>query len=110
MPVQASAELGLSQVFMAMHCGEEFLNGSSATGQRLAGVNALTNPTFCPDSKQPEFKHAAVKVLKAELPWTLLGVAWLPTHRVLAAREELQTLTARMSCVTWTKNGASAAP
>jgi assimilatory nitrate reductase catalytic subunit len=38
-------------------------------------------PGVLPHSKQPELKHAAVKVLKAELPWSLLGVAWLPDER-----------------------------
>jgi assimilatory nitrate reductase catalytic subunit len=99
-PVQGSTDLGLSQVFMAMHWGEEFLSGLSATGQRLAGVNALTTSTFCPDSKQPEFKHAAVKVLKAELPWSLLAVAWLPADHVLQARTELQQLMARFDYAT----------
>jgi len=101
-PVQASAELGLSQVFMAMHWGEEFLSGVSSTGQRLAGVNALTTSAYCPSSKQPELKHAAVKVLKAELPWTLLAMAWLPEDQMLAAREALKPLMAQFpyaSCV-----------
>ena len=101
-PIQASKELGLSQVFMAMHWGEEFISGVSASGQRLAGVNALTTSAFCPDSKQPEFKHAAVKVLKAALPWSLLAVAWLPASLVLSARIELQKLMAQLdfaSCV-----------
>ena len=102
LPVQASAEQGMSQVFLAMHWGEEFLSGRSSTGSRLAGVNALTTSAFCPDSKQPEFKHAAVKVLKADLPWTLLAMAWLPTAEVLAARAQLQALMAEFpfaSCV-----------
>jgi assimilatory nitrate reductase catalytic subunit len=101
-PVQASAELGLSQVFMAMHWGEEFLSGVSSTGERLAGVNALTTSAYCPSSKQPELKHAAVKVLKAELPWTLLAMAWLPEDQMLAAREALKPLMAQFpyaSCV-----------
>jgi assimilatory nitrate reductase catalytic subunit len=101
-PVQASAEQGMSQVFLAMHWGEEFLSGRSSTGTRLAGVNALTTSAFCPDSKQPEFKHAAVKVLKADLPWTLLAMAWLPMQEVLAARVQLQALMAEFpfaSCV-----------
>jgi assimilatory nitrate reductase catalytic subunit len=89
-PVQASPELGLSQAFMAMHWGEEYLSGVSSTGQRLAGVNALTTSANCPSSRQPELKHAAVKILKAELPWTLLAMAWLPTERMLAVREELK--------------------
>jgi len=101
-PVQASAEQALSQVFLAMHWGEEFISGKSSTGQRLAGVNALTAPVFCPDSKQPEFKHTAVKVLKAELPWTLLAMAWLPADQVLSARSQLRDLMAEFdfaSCV-----------
>jgi assimilatory nitrate reductase catalytic subunit len=101
-PVQSSPELGPSQVFMAMHWGEEFLSGMSATGTRLAGVNALTTSAYCPDSKQPEFKHAAVKVLKADMPWTLLAIAWLPDDVVLAVRGKLQALMARFafaSCV-----------
>src|SRR3990167_2899035 len=78
-PVQASAEMAPEQVFLAMHWGGEYLGGHASTGTRLAGVNALTTPAFCPTSKQPELKHAAVKVLKAELPWRLVA-------RRLAAR------------------------
>jgi assimilatory nitrate reductase catalytic subunit len=93
-PAQASREVGLNQAFMAMHWGEEFLSGQSAQGERLAGVNALTSAVFCPDSKQPEFKHTAVKILKAEMPWHLLAVAWLPESQGLAARRALQGLMA----------------
>lgn len=92
LPVQASKEVGMNQAFIAMHWGEEYLSGQSSSGDRLAGVNALTTASYCPSSKQPELKHAAVKILKAELPWTLLGVAWLPSARALAAREELKAL------------------
>ncbi|WP_210546919.1 nitrate reductase [Rhodoferax sp. PAMC 29310] len=95
LPVQGSADLSMSQVFIAMHWGDEYLSGVSATGQRLAGVNALTTSAFCPTSKQPEFKHSAVKVLKADLPWGLLAVAWLPAGRVLQAQAQLQALMAR---------------
>ena len=91
-PVQASPDVGMSQSFMAMHWGEEFISGHSSTGQRLAGVNALTTSAYCPDSKQPEFKHTAIKVLKAELPWTLLAMAWLPADQALTARRALQLL------------------
>jgi assimilatory nitrate reductase catalytic subunit len=41
-PLQASAEVAVSQAFMAMHWGEEYLSGVSSQGERLAGVNALT--------------------------------------------------------------------
>ena len=94
-PVQASPELGLTQVFMAMHWGEEFLSGISSTGERLTGVNALTTSAYCPDSKQPEFKHAAVKVLKADMPWSLLAMAWLPADMALTARQKLHALMAK---------------
>jgi assimilatory nitrate reductase catalytic subunit len=113
LPVQGSAEIGLSQAFIAMHWGEEFLSGAASTGQRLAGVNALTTSAYCPDSKQPEFKHAAVKILKADLPWTLLAVAWLPAGRLLTARAELQSLMARFpfaSCTPFSNNAPVDAP
>jgi assimilatory nitrate reductase catalytic subunit len=92
LPVQASNEIGMSQAFIAMHWGEEYLSGRSSTGEPLAGVNAITTSAYCPSSKQPELKHAAVKILKAELPWSALAVAWLPEGDVWAAREGLKRL------------------
>ena len=92
LPARASEQQALAQAFIAMHWGDEFLSGSTATGQRAAGVNALTSPAFCPGSKQPELKHAAVKILKAELPWKLLCVAWLSGDEALRAREQLKPL------------------
>ena len=104
-PVMASATLAPQQTFIAMHWGEEFLSGASSTGERLAGVNALTSPAYCPTSKQPEFKHAAIKVLKAELPWSLLGIAWLPDNVALQAREELKALMAKFAFASCTPFG-----
>jgi assimilatory nitrate reductase catalytic subunit len=101
-PVQASEQVGMGQAFMAMHWGPEFLGGCSSTGAPLAGVNALTTSAYCPTSRQPELKHAAVKILKAELPWSLLAVAWLPDSDALRAREELKQVMALLpfaSCV-----------
>ncbi len=92
LPVQASEQVATTQAFIAMHWGEEFVSGSSGTGTRMTGVNALTTPAYCPKSKQPELKHAAVKVLKAELPWRLLGMAWLPEDKALLAREQLKSM------------------
>ena len=92
LPVQASAELQPAQAFVAMHWGSEFVTGLSNTGEPLAGVNAITTSAYCPTSKQPELKHAAVKILKAELPWTLVAAAWLPREDVLARREKLKSL------------------
>lgn len=92
LPVQGSRTVHATQAFIAMHWGPEYLSGRSSQGEPLAGVNALTTSAYCPTSKQPELKHAAVKVLKAELPWTLLGVAWLPEASALTALTELRAL------------------
>ena len=112
-PVQASSEVALSQAFMAMHWGSEYLGGLSSTGLPLAGVNALTTSTYCPDSKQPELKHAAVKILKAELPWSLLAMAWFDEGDALAAHEQLKPLLAAFpfaSCVPFSNNKPLAGP
>ncbi|WP_411885421.1 molybdopterin-dependent oxidoreductase [Polaromonas sp. YR568] len=106
-PLQASPEVAVSQAFIAMHWGEEYLSGRSTSGETLAGVNALTTSAYCPSSKQPELKHAAVKILKAEMPWTLLAMAWLPGDAVLAAREQLKPLMTAFpftSCVPFSNN------
>ena len=92
LPVAASTDLGLSQLFIPMHWGSEFLGGRASAGELIAGVNALTSPVFCPDSKQPELKHAAVKVLKAEMPWQLVAMAWLPASTAQATRQAVRTL------------------
>ena len=102
LPARASEQVALTQAFIAMHWGDEFLSGCTSTGQRVAGVNALTSPAFCPSSKQPELKHAAVKILKTALPWRLLGVAWLEPDAALDALEQLRPLMQRFayaSCV-----------
>ena len=92
LPARASDQVGLAQSFIAMHWGGEFLSGSTSTGEHIAGVNALTSPAYCPSSKQPELKHAAVKILKAVLPWRLLCVAWLSAEEAARAREQLKAL------------------
>jgi len=112
-PVQGSTDVGLSQAFIAMHWGSEYLSGQSSTGTPLAGVNALTTPAFCPTSKQPELKHTAVKILKAELPWRLLAMAWLPADKALAVREALAVLLPTLpfaSCVPFSNNAPLASP
>lgn len=106
-PAQSDATVGLSQAFIAMHWGSEFLSGCASTGERLAGVNALTTSAYCPTSKQPELKHAAVKIAKAELPWTLLAMAWLPADSAQATREALSGLMEQLpfvSCVLFSNN------
>ena len=102
LPAQPSDAMAPMQVHIAMHWGAEVLGGSSASGRALAGVNQLTTGAFCPTSKQPELKHCAVKLIKAELPWKLLAQAWLPqarAHEVRAALRELMPLFPYAICV-----------
>ncbi|MEG0675135.1 MAG: molybdopterin-dependent oxidoreductase [Comamonas sp.] len=92
LPVEADAGLQPAQVYLPMHWGSMFLSGKSSKGLRLAGVNALTTDQCCPRSRQPELKHVAVKVLKAEMPWTCLGMAWLDESQVQRVRQALAAL------------------
>lgn len=61
--VQESDEVQPSQVFMPMHWSSQFMHG--------LGVNALMPSAFDKTSRQPELKHAAVKIEKLELPWKM---------------------------------------
>jgi assimilatory nitrate reductase catalytic subunit len=73
--VQQSDEMLPTQTFMPMHWGRQQMNGM--------GSNALTIGAFDPISKQPELKHAAIKVEKLNLPWSMVlmrrGVDMLTT-------------------------------
>ncbi len=71
-----SEEINVGQAYLPMHWGQRFLGGKQADGSASHGVNTLTQPAYCPTSKQPELKHAAVRIMKAELPWrfTAIGV------------------------------------
>ena len=90
LPVRSTDTVAPTQAFVPMHWGEEFVSGRSSVGAPLAGINALTSPAFCPRSKQPELKHSAVKLLKAELPWKLLGVAWIAENDVQRVQQALR--------------------
>ena len=82
LPVAASSALAPAQAFIAMHWGSEFVAGD--------GVNALTSPAVCPQSQQPELKHAAVRIERAALPWQISAAVWLPAEQALARREALR--------------------
>lgn len=90
----ASDALKAGQTFIAMHWGEEFLSGaiSNDSNKELSsyGVNAICNPAIDPDSKQPELKHTAVKIAKAECPWQFLVIAWLDEEEILSAQQSLR--------------------
>ena len=100
LPVQASSAVPLAQAFVAMHWGSEFLAGE--------GVNALTNSSFCPQSKQPELKHTAVRVERLALPWQLVAAAWLPQATWFNTRQKLSALMPRFvyaSCTPFGQEG-----
>ena len=96
----ASEDVAMGQAFMAMHWGQAFLSGRSHQNTPLAGINALTSPAFCPQSKQPELKHAAVKILKAELPWRLLAVGWFSRAQAVETMRLLRTHMGRFEFAT----------
>jgi assimilatory nitrate reductase catalytic subunit len=60
------------QAYLPMHWGKRFLGGRAS-----AGVNTLTLPATDPVSRQPELKHAAVRVAPASLTWR--GLAFVET-------------------------------
>ncbi len=92
LPVRADAAVAPAQACVAMHWGEEFVSGRDAQGQVLRGVNALAQPGFCPDSKQPELKFTAVSVKKLELPWRLSAAAWCSGADNASLRAKLRAL------------------
>ena len=94
LPVAASEAVAPAQAFIAMHWGPEYLAG--------LGVNALTSSAMCPQSRQPELKHAAVRLERADLPWQVVAATWLPQADAMSAREQLRTLFTELpyaSCV-----------
>ncbi|MEN9628787.1 MAG: hypothetical protein RJA10_2014, partial [Pseudomonadota bacterium] len=76
LPVRGTEQVAPMQAFIAMHWGGEALSGG--------GVNTLTTGAFCPQSKQPELKHTAVRIEPAALPWQVVAAAWLPEAQALA--------------------------
>ncbi|MEJ0002706.1 MAG: molybdopterin dinucleotide binding domain-containing protein [Pararobbsia sp.] len=107
MPVCASETVRPGQAFVAMHWGEEYLSGQ-AGGQTMHGVNSLTSGVFDPVSKQPELKHAAIRIMKAELAWHWTVFALLPAHRALEVQQALRPYLARFpfaACVPFATEG-----
>jgi len=112
-PVSAAASQLPGGAYIAMHWGSEFLGGRDPQqpGGRMQGVNALTQPAFCPTSKQPELKHAAVAIEPVKLPWKLVAMAWLPADHALVVREAVAVLArdfAFFSCVPFGNEGREA--
>ncbi|MBC7623654.1 MAG: (2Fe-2S)-binding protein, partial [Aeromicrobium sp.] len=93
---EGSESMRSGQVYLAMHWGKRFLGGAES-----AGVNTLTNPAFDNFSRQPELKHAAVKVVAAALSWHMIAFRECKDdeNTLLDALGALQTDVAFMSCV-----------
>ena len=66
MKARASSEMRPGDAFVAMHWGSRFTS---------AETNALTVPAFDPHSKQPELKHAAVRVERFAAGWRRTFIA-----------------------------------
>ena len=62
-PVEASAAQPRGQAFVPMHWGRRSLFDGSSVG----GVNELATPARDPESRQPEFKHVAVRIRRASV-------------------------------------------
>ncbi|HRP23032.1 MAG TPA: molybdopterin-dependent oxidoreductase [Thauera sp.] len=60
----ASDEVRRGQAFVAMHWGRNVLDSG--------GINLLVGGALDPFSKQPELKHTAIAIERAELPWQML--------------------------------------
>ena len=102
LPARGDPGVAAGQAFIAMHWGPEFLSGTAGNGRPTLGVNGLTLDTLDPASRQPELKHAAVKLFKAELPWRLAAFGWIAPLQLDAARRELMQAMrglAYVSCV-----------
>ena len=93
---EGSQTMRSGQVYLAMHWGKRFLGGADS-----AGVNTLTNPAFDGYSRQPELKHAAVKVEPAALAWNLVAFreCMNDENLVIDQLSALQSSVAFMSCV-----------
>jgi assimilatory nitrate reductase catalytic subunit len=66
----ADADVAPGVVYVPMHWGARFLGGAERRG-----VNELTTAALDPSSRQPELKHCAVRMEKADLPWRLIATS-----------------------------------
>ncbi len=101
LPLRADPGLAPTQAFVAMHWGAEVLGGHDSQGRPSGGVNALTTGARCPQSRQPELKHCAVRLAPAALPWRLHVLAWRPEGQALSLREWLRPWLAGWGYASW---------
>ncbi len=85
--VEERAGLKKGRAWMPMHWGSQFMN--------TPGVNAVACDATDPYSKQPELKHAAVPIDKADLPYPIAGVRRCATQaEALALLQSVRPLLA----------------
>src|SRR5439155_24872238 len=75
--------------YLPMHWG-----AATLAGRASAGINAVTAKVYCPVSKQPELKHAAVRIARAELPWKLVAFGFPDDPVAIAALRDALRLRA----------------
>ncbi|MGY1408044.1 nitrate reductase [Luteimonas sp. A611] len=81
LPLELSDEVASGAVFAAMHWSGQHLSS--------AGINEVSLPAVDARSRQPELKHAAVRVEKADFGWRLLAAR---RGDALAMQAAVQTL------------------
>ena len=87
--VEASDSVRSGQAFVPMHWGSRFLSGNGVN-KGGSGINAVTSPALDPDSKQPELKHAAVRIERASLDWRLVIFGFAPDGDALALLDRVR--------------------
>jgi assimilatory nitrate reductase catalytic subunit len=102
---RAGDEMRAGQAFIGMHWGEEYVSGRGHGGEGSHGVNSLTLSVCDPSSQQPELKHAAVKILKAELPWRFVAFGWVDETQVLTVQAALRPFMRRFAYASCTLFG-----
>jgi assimilatory nitrate reductase catalytic subunit len=81
LPLELADELASGTLFAAMHWSGQHLSSG--------GINELSQPAVDARSQQPELKHAAVRVERAEFGWHLLAAR---RGDALALRSAVQPL------------------
>ncbi len=89
--VGLSDDVRSGQCYVPMHWGKASLASAGSHG-----VNALTNGAFDASSKQPELKHAAVRVERAQLPWQLVAFAYTSDRDPVALCDDLREVAAQI--------------
>jgi assimilatory nitrate reductase catalytic subunit len=90
--IAASDDMLPGQTYFPMHWGSQFMNS--------AGANTVTVSAVDPVSRQPELKHAAVRVDKTELPWELVVMKSVPEADAPALMAAAQPLLAEFGYAT----------